>query len=154
MKTEKSSLDNYIVQLTESLREAAKNPPDPNVITEFDGDNLPEELKMFADVERYMHGKPKKLSFITGIETERFPPPNSLTEAQLTLLVSEINYLLAAYNFHADFPEGLPDFWKYKMLINQWEEEVIYMGGTGFVHFEFCYYEPTDCPFPEKYCTC
>lgn len=154
MSHSKNNLDRYIAQLVEDLRYSAENLPDPNVVAEFDEESLPEELKMFADVERYMHGKAKKIAIVTGIETEKFPPAERLNEAQISLLVSEITRLLAAYGFYSDFPDKLPDEWKYRVLRNHWEEEVVYAGGEGVVNFEFCSYEPDVCPFPEQYCWC
>ncbi|CAN5453698.1 hypothetical protein BH23BAC3_BH23BAC3_24230 [soil metagenome] len=65
-----------------------------------------------------------------------------------------MNRLLGAYGFHSDFPDKLPDKWKYRVLCKQWEKEVVYAGGEGVVHFEFCSYEPDDCPFPQQYCWC
>lgn len=84
--SENEGLNSYIVQLTEQMRESAKNLPDPNVVSELDEESLPEELKMFDDVERYLHGKTKPMSVITGIETEAFPPAEKLTKAQIVFL--------------------------------------------------------------------
>lgn len=116
MGNSKNNLDHYITQLVEGLRYSAENLPDPNEVAEFDEDSLPEELKMFADVERYIHGKAKKLAIVTGVETEKFPPAERLNEAQISLLVNEINRLLAAYGFYSNFPDNLPDEWKYRVL--------------------------------------
>lgn len=147
------NLDNYVIQLAEQLRSSAQDLPDPNAVSEFDEESLPEELKMFADVERFLHGKAKKLSFIVGIKQESFPPVNRLNEHQITLLYDEMKRLLAAYCFYPDFPEGLPTEEKYKVLRDEWNMELVYTG-EGESHLEFCSYEPDECPFPEKYCWC
>lgn len=148
------NFSNYIVQLIEELRHSAKNLPDPNEVSEFDEQSLPEELKMFADVERFLHGKEKKISFITRIETEKFPAEQKLTDAQLSVLLHEMQKTLAMYGFYTDFPAGLPAEIKYRLLREKWNDEVVYTGGNGQFHFEFCEYEPAECPFPEKYCHC
>ncbi|MEX0648461.1 MAG: hypothetical protein WEA56_03520 [Balneolaceae bacterium] len=149
----KNGIDTYIIQLAEQMRTSAKNLPDPNVMSEFDEESLPDELKMFADVERYLHGTAKKLSIITGIKTEAFPPAEKLNETQIDFLVDEINRLLHAYCFCADFPKGLPASLKYELLLEKWNDKAVYTG-EGMSHFEFCHYEPEECPFPEEFCGC
>lgn len=148
-----STMDTYLVQLTEQMRESAENLPDPNVMSEFDEESLPEELKPFAYAERYIHGKAKKISTITSIPTESFPPADQLAEAQVSFLYDEMKRLLNAFCFYADFPEGLPVEIKYRLLREEWEKEAVYTG-DGMTCFEFCDYEPERCPFPEKFCGC
>lgn len=150
---EKNDMDRYVLQLAEQMRESAQNLPDPNEVTEFDEKNLPEDLKPFADVERFLHGKAKKIGVITGIDTNAFPPPEKLTETQVTFLYGEIKQLLKAYCFYADFPKGLPDSIRYRLLRKKWDAEVVYTG-EGINGLEFCDYEPSRCPFPEEFCEC
>lgn len=146
-------LDTYIVQLAEDMRESAQNLPDPNAMSEFDEESLSEELKMFAYVERFLHGKAKPISVITGIDTAAFPPRDKLTDAQTEFICGEMIRLLNAYCFYADFPKGLPAEIKYKLLRLQWDEKVVYTG-EGMTCFEFCEYETERCPFPDKFCHC
>lgn len=49
--------------------------------------------------------------------------------------------------------ESLPTEIKYRLLRKKWTEQAVYTG-EGMTHFEFCYYEPEDCPFPEEFCGC
>lgn len=149
----KSTIDTYLVQLTEQMRTSSKNLPDPNVMSEFDEESLPEELKPFAYAERYIHGKAKTISVITNVPSESFPPIEILSEAQASFLYDEMKRLLNAYCFFADFPEGLPIEIKYRLLRKKWEDKVVYTG-EGMTCFEFCDYEPDRCPFPEKFCSC
>ena len=146
-------MDRYVLQLAEQMRESAQNLPDPNMISEFDEENLPEELKPFADVERYLHGKAKKIAVITGIDTNAFPPSEKLTDVQISFLYSEMKQLLNAYSFYADLPKGLPVSIKYRLLREKWEEEVVYTG-DGMTCFEFCDHEPERFPFPGEFCGC
>jgi hypothetical protein len=150
---EMNDMDRYVLQLAEQMRESAQNLPDPNVVTEFDEESLPEELKPFADVERFLHGKAKPIAVITGIDTNALPPPEKLTETQITFLYGEMNQLLKAYCFYAEFPKGLPDLTRYRLLRKKWDAEVVYTG-EGFNGLEFCDYEPSRCPFPEEFCGC
>lgn len=149
-----SRIDTYLVQLTEQMRESAQNLPDPNVMSEFDEESLPEEFKPFAYAERYIRGKAKKISTITSIPSESFPPADRLTtDAQISFLYDEMKRLLNAFCFFADFPEGLPDEIKYRLLRKKWDDKVVYTG-AGMTCFEFCDYEPKRCPFPEEFCSC
>ena len=146
-------MDHYILQLVEQMRESAQNLPDPNLISEFDEEALPDELKAFADVERFLHGKAKKISFITRIPAEALPAPEKLNATQITFLYDELKRLLQAYCFYADFPIGLPATIKYRLLREKWEDEVVYTG-EGMNYFEFCDYETSRCPFPKEFCGC
>lgn len=145
--------ENYVVQLAEKMRESANNLPDPNEMSEFDEESLPEELKMFADVERFLRGKPKEIAVITGIAAEAFPPLHKMTDAQTLFLCDEMQRLLNAYCFYADFPKGLPAEIRYSLLRSKWSDKMVYTG-EGITGFEFCDYEPDRCPFPEEFCSC
>ena len=153
MGHKKNLSDSWIIELVEKLRYSAENLPDPNVMSEFDEEGLPEELKPFAYAERFLHGKAKPVAVITGIETANFPPAENLTETQIEFLFSEMMRTLNAYCFDADFPKGLPGELKYKLLREKWNHEVVYTG-VGVTCFEFCDYEPSRCPFPEEFCGC
>jgi hypothetical protein len=149
----KRDLDNYIVQLVENMRDSAQNLPDPNEVSEFDEESLPEELKMFAYAERFLHGKAKRISVITDIDSATFPSPNKLTDSHIFFLCDEMIRLLNAYCFYADFPKGLPAEIRYKLLRSKWDEKVVYTG-EGMTCFEFCDYEPSRCPYPVDFCHC
>lgn len=150
---EKRDFDSYIVQLAESMRESARNLPDPNEMSEFDEESLPEELKMFAYVERYLRGKAKPIATITGIDTQGIPPVSKMSDAQITFLYDEMTRLLSAYGFYADFPKGLPTELKYRLLRKTWDSKFVYTG-DDMTFFEFCDYEPDRCPYPESFCRC
>jgi len=145
--------DAYIVQLVEDLRESGENLPDPNEMSEFDEESLPEELKMFADVERFLRGKAKRIATITGIDTQALPPISKLNDAQMTILHDEMLRLLDAYGFYADFPAGLPADHKYVLLRKKWDDKFVFTG-DGMTCIEFCDYEPARCPYPENFCQC
>ena len=153
MGKRKELSDAWIKELAERLRYSAQNLPDPNVMSEFDEESLPEKLKPFAYAERYIRGKAKPVAVITGIETKNFPPAEKLTETQAEFLFTEMMRTLHAYCFDADFPKGLPVELKYKLLREKWNEKAVYTG-EGVSCFEFCDYEPSRCPFPEEFCGC
>lgn len=147
------SMDQYIVQLVEDFRESAKKVPSHEELVERAGIDLPEKFKDCTDVELYLHGPQEKLSEILGVEKDALPPPEKLTNDQIHFLLDEMERLLAAYHFFPDFPPGLPDSIKYRLLCEKLDSEFVLIG-KGRTHIEFCYYIPEECPFPEKYCQC
>lgn len=146
-------MEQYILQLVEDFREAAKKAPGQDELLDIAGIDLPDELKDFADVELYLNGPRQKLSVILGIEKAALPPPEKLSDSQTIFLCDEMIRLLNAYHFFADFPRGLPVAIKYRLLLEKWESEQVLIG-TGESHLEFCHYEPEECPFPGEYCEC
>lgn len=150
---DKRDFETFIVQLAENMRYSARNLPDPNVMSEFDEESLPEELKMFAYVERFLRRKAKPIATITGIETDALPLAGKMTDAQITFIYDEMARLLSAYGFYADFPKGLPTELKYSLLRKTWDSKFVYTG-DDMTFFEFCDYEPARCPYPESFCRC
>lgn len=146
-------MDRYVQQLIEDLRAAAEHVPAPGEIWSGVDMNNPAELEDIAYVEQYLNGDPQKLSKIVGVEQMVFPPPEKLAETQIALLCTEMIRLLEAYHFVPDFPSGLPESIKYRLLRERWESEQVFVG-AGEVHMEFCHYEPDECPFPHTYCDC
>lgn len=146
-------LDNYVVQLAEQMRHSANNLPDPDEASGFNSANLPDEIKMFAGVERYIHGTARPISEITGISSTSLPQLKKLNDAQVTFLHNEMIKLLRAYHFYPDFPKHLPDHIRYSLLREHWNEEMVYTG-EGHSHIEFCTYTPDSCPFPGEFCGC
>jgi len=146
-------LDNYVVRLAQQMRKAAQNLPDPEETTDFDSNGLPDEIKMFTGVERYIHGRARPISEITGIRTDSFPQLKKLNDAQAAFLQDEMMKLLRAYHFYPDFPKQLPDHIRYTLLRKHWSEKMVYTG-EGHSHIEFCSYLPDECPFPDNFCGC
>ena len=139
-------MQRYTEQLIEDIREAKKRPRPPKMF-------LPQELEMSRGPEEYLHGKQYKLGKLFGLEKKQFPPIEKLSKKQIKLLVKEIIRLWEAFNFIPDFPEGLPEKFKYDILVDYLEHKTTYVSEGG-LHIEFCTYEPASCPFPEEFCMC
>ncbi|REL24690.1 hypothetical protein DYD21_17700 [Rhodohalobacter sp. SW132] len=135
------------------MRQSAQNLPDPDEASDFESHSLPDEIKMFAGVERYLHGTARPISKITGINPQSFPPLKKLNDAQAAFLLDEMIKLLKAYHFYPDFPKHLPDHIRYNLLRDNWNAEMVYTG-EGHSHIEFCTYNPDECPFPGEFCQC
>lgn len=146
-------MERYIQQLIEDFREAARHVPEPSDFLDQEDPTNPAELEDIAQVERYLFGTPQKLSEILRIEKIVLPPLEKLTLAQAGLLSEEMTTLLGAYHFVPVFPENLPGDIRYRVLRDNWESEQVYVG-AGDSYIEFCQYEPKECPFPSKYCSC
>jgi hypothetical protein len=146
-------MDNYLIQLVNDMRKAAKNVPDPQTLIDEADLDLPKEFEMFADVELYLHGPLQKISEITGIDTAALPSGKKLTGSQMSFLYDEMKRLLNAYCFYPDFPEGLSVEIKYRLLRKEWENKHV-LTATGHTGIEFCSYLPEECPFPEEFCSC
>jgi hypothetical protein len=146
------SISNYLNQLTEELREAKKLAIQKNaeILSDPSEDWFASHIR---EVENYLYGEQKPLCDIVGISTFQLPPPEQLNPSQKSRLYSEMESLLEAYNFYPDFPENLPAAIKYEVLRKNWENECVHML-AGNCHLEFCNYEPSECPYPEKYCSC
>jgi hypothetical protein len=89
-----------------------------------------------------------------GLSKELFPAPDRLNPDQLTLMADEFEDLWAAYSFDPYFPDGLPAKRRYELMRDYLDHKCAHWPG-GWIHtFEFCNYEPENCPFGEEYCRC
>lgn len=146
-------MDLYVMQLSEDLQMAAKmalSSAERELATLSHDDAFEQHLQ---DVERYIHGEREPLSRILGFETTLFPPPNRLSAEHQETLFADMDALLVAYNFCAEFPIDLPANFKYAILRENWDMKCVYVG-SGCSHLEFCNYEPKECPFPKEHCMC
>ena len=150
-KNENMSIDLYVEQLKEDIREAAqKNSIENEDDIQTSGSDFEQHIK---EVENYVHGPTAPLSRILGICTIQLPPPEKLSNAQQAAIYKEMELLLNAFNFCPDFPEKLPGHFKYQLMRSRWDNEQVRMN-SGQSHLEFCDYEPKECPFPSRYCRC
>jgi hypothetical protein len=90
---------------------------------------------------------------IFGFEKMQFPPLEKLNANQVEMLVNELLALWKAFNFYPDFPDGLPNAIKYKLLVDYIGHKTSYVT-HGDMHIEFCSYMPEECPFPPEFCQC
>jgi hypothetical protein len=144
------SIDLYVKQLQDDIRLAAQKTLVENGDIEDDSTSFEKHLE---EVERFVSGPMIPLSQIVGIATLQLPPPEKLSDVQQATLYEDIEKLLNAFNFYPDFPQNLPGHLKYQVMRSRWDREYVHMS-CGEYHLEFCEYEPKECPFPAKYCTC
>ena len=144
-------MDKYIKQLIEDMKLAAKAAPKSDF---SDDTKVVDDEQSFLDhieqVERYLHGPTEKLGEIVGIPISMLPLEEKLNENQVEVLVDSMEKLLQAYNFHPEYPVGVPARMLYKALCVEWKNEFALMDG-GMSHIEFCNELPEECAFP-GYC--
>lgn len=146
-------MEKYLQQLIEDLRQAALRVPPPREIWDpVDMDSYNEVADMLY-IEDFIHGIPRPLSNIVGIDKIYFPHPDKLSPQQVNQLYAEMEKLINAYHFFPDYPTGLPVSEKYRLLRQEWDSGQVFVG-AGEVHIEFCTYDEHQCPFPAEFCAC
>lgn len=139
------TMQKYLNQLIEDMHLAATRVPISKIPEgTFDADYMM-ELEEMED---------EPMSFWFGLEKEQFPSSDRLTPKQLKLMADELEKLWSAYSFEPDFPEGLPAKRRYELMRDYLEHRCTYWPGGWVHHFEFCNYEPENCPFGIEYCRC
>lgn len=138
-------MQKYINQLIEDMHLAATRVPQATFTEATFDANYMMELEEIGE---------EPMSFWFGLEKEQFPPSERLTPDQLELMANELEKLWNAFSFEPDFPEGLPAKRRYELMRDYLEHKCTYWPGGWVHHFEFCNYEPENCPFGYEYCKC
>ena len=138
-------MQNYLAHLISDMRQAATRVPQSRIPEgEFDPDYMLELEESAA--------KPMYQWF--GLEKIAFPPSEKLSEKQLETMADEFEQLWAAYSFYPDFPDGLPANRRYELMHEYLDHPTQHWPGGWQHHFEFCDYEPENCPFGSEFCKC
>ncbi|NJB84449.1 hypothetical protein GGR26_000194 [Lewinella marina] len=154
-------MQRYVEQLCGDLlaaaqrrRERPRPLADEYFVTEEERQRA-ELIRHFSDVERYTSGESNRSMYDTlGFEPEAFPPAERLTDHQLETLVRDLLDLWAAYRTLADAPQGVSARLLYPQLLKRMHDDYFDPGDGGYLHLEFCEYEPARCPWPEGLCSC
>lgn len=154
-------MQRYVDQLTGDLRAAAhsrRQRPRPLADQYFVNEEerqRAELIQHFSDVDRYTSGESNRSMYdALGFTPEVFPPADRLTDEQLSELVRDLLDLWAAYRTLADAPEGVTPRLLYPQLLRRMHDDYFDPGEGGYLHLEFCEYEPARCPWPEGLCGC
>lgn len=138
-------MNHYLAQLSADMHLAATRVPKSKIPEgEFDPDYM---MELEESPERPM-------SYWFGLEKVQFPASDRLTAEQLELMATEFEQLWAAYSFVPDFPDGLPAKRRYQLMRDYLDYPSQYYFGYGTFHFDFCHYEPENCPFGIEFCKC
>ncbi len=146
-------MEHYINQLIGDIHKVTLNLRSSQQLGEESGADPGNELEPddITDVEQYFEGEIQPISRITSIAAELLPPPEKLTEQQLSMLADELENLLLNFHFVLEFPENYPAHLRYPFIRDFWNEEEVALS-FGRNHIEFCDYDEEKCPFP-GYCT-
>lgn len=138
-------MHHYLSHLISDMHKAAVQVPKSRVPDgEFDPDYM---LELEESAE-------KPMNFWFGLNKEEFPPSEKLTTEQLELMATEFEKLWAAYSFYPDFPDGLPAKRRYELMYDYLDHPTQHWPGGWQHHFEFCDYDPGNCPFGIGFCRC
>jgi hypothetical protein len=148
-------MQRYIEQLVNDIRAATHKVQPPHDIWLESGADPDDELELedMSYVEEFVYGKKKKISKITGIESNALPPPRKLTDSQKALLAVELERMLQVFHFYLDFPESYPAHLRYRFIRKLWNKKHVPLS-FGENHIEFCDYDESNCPFPGYCKTC
>lgn len=144
-------MQKYIRQLTADICAAARpeayKSPRKQTSTSIHDD--------FAEVEAWLADKlPKeRIGDILGVEAIQFPPSERLNRNQLRKLCEAFEHTMQTYNISFDMPKRLPWKTRYRLLVGKLDDAVV-ICDDGFVTVEFCEYNPSECPFGSRYCSC
>ncbi len=138
-------MQKYLSQLIADMHKSAEKVPQSRIpVGEFDPEYMM-ELEESGE---------KTMSQWFGLGKEQFPPSEKLSEEQLIQMAAEFENLWNAYSFYADFPEGLPAQRRYELMRDYLDHPTQHWPGGWEHHFEFCDYDPANCPFGNEFCRC
>jgi hypothetical protein len=137
-------MDNYLAHLIDDMHQAVTRVPQSKIPEGTFDPDYQDELEESPDYP---------MSHWFDLAKEQFPPSERLTEEQLELMANEFEQLWTAFSFEPDFPEGLPAKMRYELMRDYLDHECSHWPGWVH-HFEFCNYEPEDCPFGIEFCKC
>ncbi|MFN0217122.1 MAG: hypothetical protein ACKVT2_22930 [Saprospiraceae bacterium] len=144
-------MQNYVRQLAADIRSAARPEayePTQKLLSTSIEDH-------FAEVEAWLADElpQERIGQILGLEAIQFPPAKRLNRNQLRKLCEAFEQTMQTYNVSFDFPKRLPWKTRYKLLVGKLEDSVM-ICEDGFITVEFCEYDPSECPFGSRYCSC
>ena len=108
----------------------------------------------FEEVERWLSAEepPHTFGYYCGLKAADFPPPEQLSIKDMKRVSSAFEKMMYTWNLDISFPEKLPVPFAYKMLVELLDTKTM-ITNSGFVGFDFCNGDPSDCVFKE-YCSC
>jgi hypothetical protein len=141
-------MEKYIAQLLECLKQATEDLPQ-NYPHHMDT-ALGEEHKWISELAKVPY---KPIEEWTGVEKNKFPPSEKLTEEQKADLVVGMGEVLAAYHIDYDCKEDMKTAdLHYRILVECWDEPVQYLPESGF-DLEICAGDEAICWLGEE-CFC
>lgn len=148
-------MQRYIEQLIEDIHQATWRIRPPHELWEESGADPDDELELedMSYVEKLMYGDLEPISEITGIDINRLPQADKLSQQEQSILATELENLLQYFHFTLDFPENYPAHLRYPFILKTWAEEHVALSfGENLI--EFCDMEEENCPFPGYCNTC
>lgn len=141
----------YIKHLIEDIQNAERQENDPV--------DFPEPItfeEQMQEAERYISGEgERKLSELTGLGKENFPPAHQLTDKEMEMVLTAYDAMLFTWNTEVNWPHDMPIASRYNFLLNfvLSKKKNVPMS-TGTIHLDFCAGYALDCIWEQFYnCT-
>ncbi|WP_373523630.1 hypothetical protein [Aquiflexum sp.] len=137
----------YIPHLLEDIAEAYMGK------TQEDFSNPQNLEKHFEEIENWIsHDPPNTFGDYFGLKVEDFPPPDQLSEDDMTTICKAFNKMMQSWNLDIELPDNLPIPIAYPMTVETLNEKTAIFN-QGFMVFDYCSGSPEGCAFKE-YCPC
>ncbi len=137
----------YLTQLITDMRQAASNQPPKTYC------DIPPETGGIEYVIEWENAKSKPMQEWLGISKENFPPPETLTDDQLAMMLDEILKLWATWRLYPNLPGDLPTAIAYKVLTDFFDKPIAWVSQGGMI-LNLCDLDTDNCPFTKAYCKC
>ena len=115
---------------------------------------IPDEIFDPAKMIQLEESAEQTMSFWFGLSQECFPPSDKLNEQQLDEMALKFEEMWGAFGFFPDFPDKLPSKRRYELMREYLNHQCQYWAKGCMLHFEFCHYDPNECPFGSEFCRC
>src|SRR5690348_9987017 len=105
----------YIEQLVEDLQ-AAHHSEEGVAQAELNEQTFEAHME---EIENWVLGNLPHSSFAgqSNLDTNRFPPPDQLSEEEMEAVIAGIEGLFGSWNNSIDFPDGIPTPFRYKLAV-------------------------------------
>jgi len=105
-------------------------------------------------IENLIANEPQRtLGEHVGLQIDSFPLSSDLSNSQMNLLINALEELYEICGVLLDLPNKLPLIDCYEFYLEALHTKLDLIPG-GFLHIEFCEYEPNNCPFGTEHCQC
>lgn len=144
-------MNQYIAQLIDDIQASRDYAEQKNY---FYTDDLVSQIRDFKlkvkTTADYINERKETLASITGIKQIQLPPAGDLNDEQKELLALKLDDLISHYHLYCDFPLNLPDFLKYEIIRNIWNNKYPVVK-KGVCYIPMCNYNYSNCSF-RSYC--
>jgi hypothetical protein len=142
-------MNKYILQLLQDILDAHQKITDSEVSSETPK-TFEEEMQ---EIEEWATATSEHtFSYHCGLSKEMFPPAHLLNNKQLKQISDAFEKMMDSYRLDIDLPKRIPQAFRYELIVDTLNKHT-FIPTSGFVSFDFCTGDPTDCEL-KAYCPC